>query len=87
MQQSLTQEEFVKLQAKGLITIPKKMRKALNLEEKGIVRVGVEKGRLYLEPLKTLPYPVRTYTKEEIKEFLALDAKETKGLKKKGLIK
>ena len=87
MQQTPTQEEFVKLQPKGLITIPKKMRDLLNLEEKGIVRLTLEKGRLYLEPLKTLSYPVRTYTKEEIKEFLALDAKESKELKKKGLLK
>ncbi|OGK08688.1 hypothetical protein A2767_01305 [Candidatus Roizmanbacteria bacterium RIFCSPHIGHO2_01_FULL_35_10] len=87
MQQTQVQEELVKLQPKGLITIPKKMRDFLNFEEKSILRLRVEKGRLYLEPLKTLPYPVRTYTKEEIKEFLALDAKETKKLKKKGLLK
>ncbi|MBI4226531.1 AbrB/MazE/SpoVT family DNA-binding domain-containing protein [Candidatus Roizmanbacteria bacterium] len=87
MQQTPVQEELVKLQPKGLITIPKKMREFLNLEEKSIMRLRLEKGRLYLEPLKTLSYPVRTYSKEEIKEFLAFDAKETKQLKKKKLLK
>lgn len=89
MQQSAqsTQEELVKLQTKGLITIPKKMRQILKLEEKGIVKLKLEKGRLVIEPVSTLTYSVRSYTKEEIKEFLALDEKETKELKKKGLLK
>ena len=87
MQQAPVQEELVKLQPKGLITIPKKMREFFNLEEKGIVRLKVEKGRLYLEPVRTLSYPVRSYTKSEIKEFLTFDQDLSKYLKKKKLLK
>ena len=83
--QQLPLEEIVKIQPKGLITIPKKFRTGL-FEENGLARVRKEKGRLILEPVRTLPYPVRSYTKEDIKEFVALDAYETKKLKAKGLL-
>ncbi len=83
--QQLPLEEIVKIQPKGLITIPKKIRTEL-FEENGLARVRKEKGRLILEPVRTLPYPVRRYTNEDIKEFIALDANETKKLKAKGLL-
>lgn len=71
------QEEIVKIQPKGLFTIPKKFRVGL-FEENGLARVIKEKGRLIVEPVRTLNYPVRSYTDEEVKEFLNLDASETK---------
>lgn len=85
MQQILS-EELIKIQAKGLLTIPKRFRDELGFEENGIARLKKEKGRLILEPVRTLPYLVRTYSKTEIKEFINLDAAETKILKKKGLL-
>lgn len=78
-------EEIVKIQPKGLFTIPKKFRTGL-FEENGLARVRKEKGRLILEPVRTLPFPVRRYTDQEIDEFLALDAYETKKLKAKGIL-
>lgn len=84
--QKLISEEIVKIQPKGLITIPVNLRKELGFDESGLARVKKEKGRLIVEPVRTLPYPVRAYTKEEIKEFIKLDRKEAKGLKKKGLL-
>lgn len=78
-------EEIVKIQSKGLFTIPKKFRTGL-FEENGLARVRKEKGRLILEPVRTLPYPVRRYTDQEIDEFLELDANETKKLKAKGIL-
>jgi bifunctional DNA-binding transcriptional regulator/antitoxin component of YhaV-PrlF toxin-antitoxin module len=83
--QQITLEEIVKIQPKGLFTIPKKFRTGL-FEENGLARVRKEKGRLILEPVRTLPYPVRSYTESEIKEFLDLDSYETKTLKAKGLL-
>ena len=83
--QQLPREEIVKIQPKGLFTIPKKFRTGL-FEENGLARVRKEKGRLILEPVRTLPYPVRSYSDEEIKEFVDLDAYETKELKAKGLL-
>ncbi len=78
--------DIVKMQAKGLMTIPKKMRQKLNLEENSLVRVIEGRGRVILEPLRTLNFPVRSYNSEEINEFLELDKKKTKALRKKGLI-
>ncbi len=83
--QLMTLEEIVKIQPKGLFTIPKRFRTGL-FEENGLARVRKEKGRLILEPVRTLPYPVRSYTDQEIDEFLELDANETKKLKTKGLL-
>lgn len=84
--QQLIQEEIIKLQSKGLVTIPKKMRQKLGLEENNLIRVKEEKGRIVMESVRTLPYPVRSYTKQEIKEFIELDQSETKVLKQKGLL-
>lgn len=87
MQQLSPQEEWVKLQKKGLLTLPKRFRDELKLKENEIIRIKKEGQRLVLEPVQTLSYPVRSYTPEEIKEFLALDARETRELKRKKLIK
>lgn len=82
----ITQEDIVKLQPKGLLTIPKKFRMELGFEENGLIRVKKEKGRLVLEPVRMLAYPVRSYTGQDIKDFIDLDRKETKVLKKEGLL-
>lgn len=84
--QQVIREEIIKIQPKGLITIPKKMRQRLGFEENGLVRVKEDKGRLIMEPVRTLPYPVRGYTGQDIKEFIKLDTEESRLLKKKGLI-
>lgn len=82
----ITTEEIVRLQQKGLVTIPKKFRVQLNIEENDLLRLKNEKGRIILEPVRTLPYPVRSYTIKEINEFIALDNKETQILKKKKIL-
>ena len=86
MQSSTTQEEILKLQPRGVLTIPKKFRQMLGLEENKLIRIKKDKWRLVIEPVRTLPYPVRSYTEEDLKEFFEFDAKETKKLKKKGLL-
>ena len=84
--QQVILEEIVKLQPKGLLTIPKKLREALGFTENGLVRVKKDKGRLVLEPVRVLAYPVRTYTGQDLEEFIEFDRKEAKQLRKKGLI-
>lgn len=79
-------EDFIIIQPKGLMTIPKRIRKALNLEPKTVAKINVEKGKMTVEPIRTLPYPVRSYTDEELKEFLALDRTEGEELRRKGII-
>lgn len=80
-----TYEETVKLQGRGILTIPKKMREGL-FDETGIVKMKRVGRQLIITPIKTLAYPVRSYTESELQDFFDLDAKETKELKTKGLI-
>ncbi|OGY17306.1 MAG: hypothetical protein A2784_01460 [Candidatus Chisholmbacteria bacterium RIFCSPHIGHO2_01_FULL_48_12] len=82
----MDQSQIIKILPKGLITIPKRFRQSLGLEENGLARVKQNAGRLIVEPVRTLPYPVRSYTDAEIDEFLELDNKESQELKKKGLL-
>lgn len=84
--QQLTYDEIIKIQAKGLITIPKSFRDDLNINESSYIGLKKDKGRIFLEPVRILPYPVRTYTDKEIDEFFKLDKKESKELKKKGIL-
>ena len=80
-------EEIVNILPKGLITIPKKFRRELGFEEPGLARIKKEKGRLIIEPLRTLPYYVRGYSEQEIDEFIKLDKEESDELRKKKLQK
>lgn len=74
------QEEIVKIQNKGLVTIPKSFRDELGLKERSLARIRKFKGSLIIEPVRILSYPVRIYTDKEINEFLALDREEGKNL-------
>lgn len=74
----LNQQQVVKIQEKGLITIPIVFREALGLRKNSFAKIYKEKGRLILEPVSMLSYPVRSYTDEEIGEFVKLDRKESK---------
>lgn len=85
--QQLISDQLIKIQPKGVMTIPKKFREALGISDNSVVRIKKDKGRLTIEPVRTLLYPVRSYTDTEIDEFLTLDMSETKKLKKRKLIK
>ena len=78
-------EEIIKFQPRGVLTVPKKMREGL-FDEKGIVKMKRVGRKIIIEPVKTLSYPVRSYTDKELQEFFDLDEKESKRLKNKGLI-
>ncbi len=83
--QQLPLEEIVKIQNKWLLTLPSSLRKGL-FEKNGYVRVTKDKGRLILEPVRMLSYPVRSYTDEELDDFFKLDDEESTQLKTKGLL-
>lgn len=78
--QLLPLEDIVKMQPKGLVTIPKKLRERVGISENDLVRVRTDRGRLTIEPVRMLPYPVRSYTDSEVREFIELDKKESKEL-------
>lgn len=83
--QQIANEEIVKLQPKGVFTIPKKLREGL-FDENGIARVKRLGRKLIIEPVRTLSYPARSYTEKDLQDFFEFDEKETKALKNKGLI-
>ncbi len=80
------EQEWLKVLGKGMITIPKVWRDELGIDEGEVIRAEKVGSRVILESVRTLPYPVRSYSEDEIKEFIKLDDKETSQLKKKGLI-
>lgn len=84
-QQLQYSEEIIKLTPRGIFTVPKKMRKGL-FDNMGIAKINRLGRKLIIEPIRTLSYPVRSYTDNELNEFFELDAKESKKLKIKGLI-
>ena len=78
-------EEIIKIQPRGVFTVPKKLRQGL-FDKNGMAKITRVGRKLIIEPVRTLPYPVRSYTDSEIEEFFKLDEKESKELKAKGLI-
>lgn len=85
--QTIPMEDIIKMQPKGLITIPKKLRKSVGLTERSLLRIKADNGKITLEPVRTLPYPVRSYTDEELVEFVAFDEEQGNELRRKGIIK
>lgn len=83
--QIVSYEEIIKLQPRGVFTVPKRLRAGL-FEGNGLARIKREGSRLIIEPVRTLSYAVRTYSDKEVEEFFELDDQETKNLKKKGVI-
>ncbi|OGC56611.1 hypothetical protein A3H26_01825 [candidate division WWE3 bacterium RIFCSPLOWO2_12_FULL_36_10] len=76
------QDEIIKLQPRGLLTIPKKFRKSLGLEENSLLRIRKDRWRLVIEPVRTISYSVRSYTDKDLSDFFEFDEEQTKSLKK-----
>lgn len=66
-------ESVIKILPKGLVTIPKKWREELGLDENGLARIRKEGKRLVLEPVSVVGYLLREYSREEIKQFIKED--------------
>ncbi len=78
-------QEIIKVQPRGIITIPRKFRDA-DFDENSFVRVRKEKRTLVIEPVQVIGYSARSYTDQEVNEFFELDDQETKKLKAKGVL-
>ncbi|KKR50070.1 MAG: hypothetical protein UT84_C0015G0018 [Candidatus Curtissbacteria bacterium GW2011_GWA1_40_16] len=68
-----TYGNLVKILPKGLVTIPKKLRQDIGLEENGLARIKKEGKKLILEPVNVVSYPLREYSVQEIKQFIKED--------------
>ena len=72
----INQEEWLKILGKGMVTLPKKWRDELGIENGDIVKAKKEGNRVIIEASsKNVPY--RVYTKAEISEFLKEDVLPT----------
>ncbi|EKD65086.1 MAG: hypothetical protein ACD_50C00196G0003 [uncultured bacterium] len=81
-----TNQEWLKVLGKGMVTIPKKWREALGITTGDIVRAKKEGDKVVIEAQKDSNVPYRIYTDTEIEEFLKEDKLPknlTKKLKKK----
>ncbi|MCJ7739942.1 AbrB/MazE/SpoVT family DNA-binding domain-containing protein [Candidatus Microgenomates bacterium] len=65
------QEEWVKILAKGMVTIPKSFRDDLGIREGEIAKIKKIGSRLIIEPRETADYEV--YSDNELKEMLQKD--------------
>ncbi len=78
-------QEIIKVQSRGLITIPRRFRDR-DFGENSFVRVKKEGGKLVLEPVQVIGYSARKYTDREVGEFFDLDDKESAQLRRKGIL-
>jgi bifunctional DNA-binding transcriptional regulator/antitoxin component of YhaV-PrlF toxin-antitoxin module len=73
--QTVIYEEIIKIQPRGTFTVPKELRQGL-FDKDGVARITKVGRKLIIEPVRTLPYPVRSYADSEINEFFKLDEKD-----------
>lgn len=85
--QTIPIEDIIMSQPKGVITLPKKMRDSVGIVARGPLRIRADGYKITIEPIRTLPYPVRSYTDTELSEFIALDHEEGKKLRRLKIIK
>ncbi len=67
-----TNQEWLKVLGKGMITIPKQWRDELGLEEGDVVKAKKEGNRVVIEPSEGKA-PYRTFSDKEIEEWLEAD--------------
>ncbi|MEK7119909.1 MAG: AbrB/MazE/SpoVT family DNA-binding domain-containing protein [Patescibacteria group bacterium] len=68
-----SQEEWLKILGKGMVTIPKKWRDDLGISEGDIIKATKNGNNVVLSSPKTHAAPYRVYTDEEIKTFIKDD--------------
>lgn len=78
---------IIKTLSKGQVTIPASMREDLGIKKDTYLRVYIRDKKIVLEPVDldkkiNLGKYIRTYSDEDIQDFLALDKLDTKTRKK-----
>jgi len=84
MKQATTnvQETWLKVLGKGMITLPKKWREAMNVTTGDVIKAKKEGAKVIIEASQSQTVPYRIYSDSEIDEFLKQD-RLSKGLAKK----
>jgi AbrB family looped-hinge helix DNA binding protein len=74
MKTTARQDEWIRVLGKGMITIPKKWREELDIEEGAIIKARKVNQQVIIEPTnKPAPVPYRVYSRDELGEFLQDD--------------
>lgn len=68
-----TNQEWLKVLGKGMVTIPKQWRDELGIEEGGVVKAEKEGNKVVIEAGQSAFVPYRVYSDSEIEEFLKED--------------
>lgn len=68
-----TNQEWLKILGKGMVTIPKQWRDELGLEEGMVVKAKKEGNKVVIEAQESNPAAYRIYTNSEIEEFVKED--------------
>ena len=77
-----TQEEWLKVLGKGMVTLPKKWRDELGIENGDVVKAKKEGSKVIIEAKESKKAPYRVYTDAEIDAFLEEDTLPEAFLKK-----
>ena len=75
MKQATTnvQETWLKVLGKGMITLPKKWREAMNVTTGDVIKAKKEGAKVVIEARQTRTVPYRVYSDSEIDEFIRED--------------
>lgn len=76
-----SQEEWLKILSKGMVTLPISWRKELGIEEGKMVKAKIVANKIIIEPMEK-PVLYRTYSQKELQQFLK-DDKLPNNLEKK----
>lgn len=75
MKQATTnvQETWLKVLGKGMITLPKKWREAMNVTTGDVIKAKKEGAKVIIEASQNRTVPYRIYSDSQIDEFLKQD--------------
>jgi AbrB family looped-hinge helix DNA binding protein len=79
-------EEWLKVLAKGMVTLPKDWRDELGIKEGKMIKARKVAGRILIESLERTNVPYRIYSQNELKQFLKddrLSSRKTRRIEKK----
>lgn len=68
-----TQEEWLKVLGKGMVTLPKKWREEMGITPGDIIKAKKEGNKVVIEAQQNASVPYRVYTDAEIATFLKDD--------------
>jgi len=70
---NITQEQWLKVLGKGMVTLPKKWRDEMRIQNGDILKAKKEGNKVIIESAQSPKTPYRVYTKTEIDKFLKED--------------